>query len=169
MGPDSQLRITLTVNGEEQTAHVPERYLLSDALRDTFGLTSVKRGCDTGKCGACTVLLDGKPVKSCSIMAGQTDGATVETLEGIVDDRLGAEVADAYRRNHALQCGFCTAGFLASTTALLRNNPDPTDDEIRETLQGNICRCTGYTRILEAVEDAATRVSTEGVTGDESR
>ena len=158
MDSDTELRATFTVNGDTETVTVPDRYLLSDALRETLGLTSVKRGCDTGKCGACTVLLDGDPVKSCSVLAGQANGCTVETLESIVEGSLGEEITEAYRRNHALQCGFCTSGFIAATTGLLRDEPNPSEEEIRQSLQGNICRCTGYTRIIEAVEDAATRI-----------
>lgn len=155
------LSIELAVNGEEADVEVPSRYLLSDLLRRELDYTSVKRGCETGKCGACTVLLDGDPVKSCSVLAGQADGAAVETIDG-PDDALDETISDAFSRNHGLQCGYCTSGFLLSTKALLRDNPDPDEEEIRERLQGNVCRCTGYTRIFQAVEDAATRVSADG-------
>lgn len=153
--------VALSVNGETNECTVPARYLLSDLLREECGATSVKRGCDTGKCGACTVLLDGVPVKSCSVLAGQADGDAVTTLEGLADDEYGEILTDAFRRNHALQCGYCTSGFLMSVLALLRSNPDPDREEITDALQGNVCRCTGYTRIVEAVSDAATRVSSE--------
>jgi carbon-monoxide dehydrogenase small subunit len=153
--------LTLSVNGETEECTVPSRYLLSDLLREECGATSVKRGCDTGKCGACTVLLDGDPVKSCSVLAGQADGGTVTTLEGLADVDLGETLTDAFQRNHALQCGYCTSGFLLSVLALLRSNPDPDQDAIEDALQGNVCRCTGYTRIVEAVQDAATRIPTE--------
>lgn len=146
--------VQLSVNGGETEVSVPGRYLLSDLLRRELDYTSVKRGCDTGKCGACTVLLDGDPVKACSVLAGQADGGEVETIDAM-DDDLGEAIKGAYSRNHALQCGFCTSGFLLSTKALLSENADPDEDEIREALQGNICRCTGYTRIFQAVEDAA--------------
>lgn len=158
--PDSAIDIQLTVNGRDHDVAVPGRFLLSDVLRRELDYTSVKRGCETGKCGACTVLFDGDPVKSCSVLAGQADGSDVETIDGF-DDELGEAIKASYSRNHALQCGFCTAGFLVSTKALLAENPDPSDAEIREALQGNICRCTGYTRILEAVEDAAVRMEGE--------
>lgn len=153
--------VTLLVNGETNECTVPARYLLSDLLRDECQATSVKRGCDTGKCGACTVLLDGAPVKSCSVLAGQSNGEAVTTLEGLADDEYGEVLTNAFRRNHALQCGYCTSGFLMSVLALLRSNPDPNREEITDALQGNVCRCTGYTRIVEAVQDAATRVPTE--------
>lgn len=156
--PAATIDVDVTVNGDGHAVDVPGRYLLSDLLRRELGFTSVKRGCETGKCGACTVLMDGDPVKSCSVLAGQADGATVETIDGM-DDELGRTIKDAYSRNHGLQCGFCTSGFLLSTKALLSENPDPDDEEIREALQGNICRCTGYTRIFQAVEDAAVRAT----------
>lgn len=154
---EQSLSIAMTVNGEERDVTVPSRYLLSDVLRRELEFTSVKRGCETGKCGACTVLLDGDPVKSCSILAGQAEGTSIETIDAM-DDALGETIKDAYSRNHGLQCGYCTSGFLLSTKALLSSNPDPDEDDVRSALQGNVCRCTGYTRIIEAVEDAATRV-----------
>jgi carbon-monoxide dehydrogenase small subunit len=157
-GQESGLDIQLIVNGQDEEATVPSRYLLSDLLRRELEYTSIKRGCDTGKCGACTVLLDGDPVKSCSVLAGQAEGSEVETIDWM-DDELGEAIKDAFSRNHALQCGFCTSGFLLSAKALLSENPDPDESEIREALQGNICRCTGYTRIFQAVEDAAIRTS----------
>lgn len=157
-GYEHSLDIQLTVNGQKEEATVPSRYLLSDLLRRELEYTSIKRGCDTGKCGACTVLLDGDPVKACSVLAGQAEGTEIETIDGM-DDELGEAIKDAFSRNHALQCGFCTSGFLLSTKALLAANPDPDESEIREALQGNICRCTGYTRIFQAVEDAAIRTS----------
>lgn len=161
MTEEPTTNITLSVNGETNDCTVPSRYLLSDLLREECNATSVKRGCDTGKCGACTVLLDSVPVKSCSVLAGQTDGDAVTTLEGLADDDFGEILTDAFRRNHALQCGYCTSGFLMSVLALLRSNPDPSRDEIQDALQGNICRCTGYTRIVEAVQDAAMRIPAE--------
>ncbi|MCW8173482.1 MULTISPECIES: (2Fe-2S)-binding protein [Natrialba] len=152
--------VTATINDSEIDATVPSRYLLSDLLRRELDITSVKRGCETGKCGACTVLMDGDPVKSCSVLAAQADGTGIETIEGL-DDELGEIIKNAYSRNHGLQCGFCTSGFLLSTKSLLEDVSDPSRDEIRERLQGNICRCTGYTRIIEAVEDAAVRYDPE--------
>lgn len=161
MSEEPTTRVTLSVNGETDECTVPSRYLLSDLLREECDATSVKRGCDTGKCGACTVLLDGDPVKSCSILAGQADGSDVTTLEGLASDDLGEVLTDAFRRNHALQCGYCTSGFLMSVLALLRSEPDPDQETIEDALQGNVCRCTGYTRIVEAVQDAATRIPNE--------
>jgi carbon-monoxide dehydrogenase small subunit len=161
MTEEPTTRVTLSVNGETDDSTVPARYLLSDLLREERDATSVKRGCDTGKCGACTVLLDGEPVKSCSVLAGQADGSDVTTLEGLAEADIGEVLTDAFRRNHALQCGYCTSGFLMSVLALLRSNPDPDQEAIEDALQGNVCRCTGYTRIVEAVQDAATRLPTE--------
>jgi carbon-monoxide dehydrogenase small subunit len=151
--------VSVTVNGKSRDATVPARYLLSDLLRKELGVTGVKRGCDTGKCGTCTVLCDGAPIKSCSVLAGQVDGDEILTVEGIQDDEIGRTLTDAFQRNHALQCGYCTGGILMSALALLRSNPNPDQEAIEAALQGNICRCTGYTRIVEAVQDAATRVS----------
>lgn len=151
--------VSVTVNGEHRETTIPARYLLSDLLREEFHMTGVKRGCDTGKCGTCTVLMNGKPVKSCSILAGQADTDEILTIEGLYDDEVGETLADAFQRNHALQCGYCTGGFLMSALALLKSDPDPDQEVIEEALQGNICRCTGYTRIIEAVQDAATRVT----------
>lgn len=152
----------MKVNGERRSRTVPARFLLSDVLRKELGIRSVRRGCETGKCGACTVLLDGEPAKSCNVLAGQANGKSVETIDTMSESEVGSIVVDAFKRNHALQCGFCTSGFLLATEGLLRETPDPDRDEIREGLQGNICRCTGYTRIIQAVEDAAGQYTPEG-------
>ncbi len=150
------LAIELTVNGVRRRAVVPPRLMLADFVRDTLGLTGTHLGCEHGACGACSVLLDGEAVRSCLVFAVQADGAEVTTIEGFggADGELSAMQA-AFRDNHGLQCGFCTPGFVVSATALLRDNPHPTDEEIREGLSGNLCRCTGYQGIIKAVHAAA--------------
>lgn len=150
------LAIELTVNGVRRRAVVPPRLMLADFVRDTLGLTGTHLGCEHGACGACSVLLDGEAVRSCLMFAVQADGAEVTTIEGFggADGELSAMQA-AFRDNHGLQCGFCTPGFVVSATALLRDNPHPTDEEIREGLSGNLCRCTGYQGIIKAVHAAA--------------
>ena len=152
-------QITVEVNGVARPATVPARLTLADFLRVRCGLTGTHLGCEHGACGACTVLLDGDAVRSCLIYAVQADGAAVTTVEGVAG--AGGElsaVQAAYRDHHGLQCGFCTPGFVMTTTALLRDNPDPTDDEIRVGLSGNVCRCTGYQGIMAAVRAAATQL-----------
>ncbi len=150
------IAIELTVNGVRRRATVPPRVTLADYLRDTCGLTGTHLGCEHGACGACSVLLDGEAVRSCLVFAVQADGADITTIEGIAgpDGEL-SPVQAAFRDHHGLQCGFCTPGFIVSATALLRDNPTPTDDEIREGLSGNLCRCTGYQGILNAMHAAA--------------
>ena len=148
--------IELDVNGETHKVVVEDRTTLADAIREQCHLTGTHLACEHGVCGACTVLLDGDAVRSCLVFAVQSDGTDVTTVEGIAsaDGRL-SEVQEALRANHGLQCGFCTPGFVLTITALLRDNPDPTDQEIREGLSGNICRCTGYQGIIAAVRQAA--------------
>jgi aerobic carbon-monoxide dehydrogenase small subunit len=148
--------VQVTVNGQPTEATVEPRLTLADYLRENCGLTGTHLGCEHGACGACTVLLDGQAVRSCLLFAVQADGSEVTTVEGIVsaDGELSA-VQSALRECHGLQCGFCTPGFVTSITALLRDNPKPTDDEIREGLSGNFCRCTGYQGIVNAVHHAA--------------
>ncbi len=153
-------RIEVEVNGVDHQAIVPARLTLADFLRVRCGLTGTHLGCEHGACGACTVLVDGDAVRSCLIYAVQADGAAVTTVEGIAE--AGGElsaVQAAYRDHHGLQCGFCTPGFVMTTTALLRDNPDPTDDEIAVGLSGNVCRCTGYQGIMAAVRAAAERLA----------
>ena len=147
---------TLTVNGATRTVEVEDRKLLLDVLREDLELTGAHAGCEHGVCGACTVLLDGDAVRSCLVFAVQADGAEVTTIEGVggTDGEL-SPVQAAFRDEHGLQCGFCTPGFVLSVTAFLRDNPTPTDDEIREGLSGNLCRCTGYQGILRAIRAAA--------------
>ena len=155
----ADVTITVTVNGRARRASVPPRLTLADFLRERCQLTGTHLGCEHGVCGACTVLLDGEAVRGCLVFAVQADGAQVTTVEGIApgDGELSA-VQAAFRDNHGLQCGFCTPGFVVSVTAFLRDNPHPTDEEIRDALSGNLCRCTGYQGILKAVRAAADSI-----------
>ncbi|UJX47809.1 (2Fe-2S)-binding protein [Xanthobacter sp. YC-JY1] len=152
---EDRATITLTVNGLTQTRAVDARLLLSDFLRHDLGLTGTHVGCEHGVCGACTILLDGRSARSCLTLAIQADGATIETVEGL--GRMGdlGRVQQAFRDHHGLQCGFCTPGFLMTITDMLRHHPLETDDQIREALSGNICRCTGYQHIVDAVRELA--------------
>ena len=143
--------ISVTVNGTVREADVEPRLLLVHLLRDTFGLTGTHTGCDTGNCGACSVILDGVLVKSCMLLAVQANGASIETVEGLGEDGELTALQQAFNEHHALQCGYCTPGMLMSATALLEGNPRPSEEEVRVALQGNICRCTGYVNIVEAV------------------
>jgi carbon-monoxide dehydrogenase small subunit len=148
--------VHLTVNGQVRHGTVESRKTLADFLREECRLTGTHLGCEHGVCGACTVLVDGEAVRSCLIFAVQVDGAEVTTIEGIASpDGSLSTVQEAFRNCHGLQCGFCTPGFIVSVTAFLRDNPHPTDVEIREALSGNLCRCTGYQGILKAVRQAA--------------
>jgi aerobic-type carbon monoxide dehydrogenase small subunit (CoxS/CutS family) len=145
----------LEVNGETYERDVEPRALLSDFIRHELGLTGTKVGCEHGVCGACTVQFDGEPVRSCLMLAVQSDGHAVRTIEGLEQQGEQHPLQRAFHERHALQCGFCTAGFLMSMEAFLRDRPDASEREIREALAGNICRCTGYLGIVEAVEQAA--------------
>jgi carbon-monoxide dehydrogenase small subunit len=147
--------ITVTINGTTYEREVEARKLLIHFIRDDLDLTGSHIGCDTGNCGACSVIVDGTLVKSCMLLAVQADGATVETVEGLADGDELSKLQQAFKDHHALQCGYCTPGMLMSATALLRGNPHPSEDEIKKGLQGNICRCTGYWNIVEAVKAAA--------------
>jgi aerobic carbon-monoxide dehydrogenase small subunit len=147
--------IAVDVNGERFECDVDARRLLVHLIRDDLDLTGTHVGCDTGNCGACSVLLDGELVKSCMVLAVQADGAKVETVEGLAADGELTPLQQAFSAHHGLQCGYCTPGMLMSATYLLRNNPEPTEHEIRRAIQGNICRCTGYANIVEAVQAAA--------------
>jgi aerobic-type carbon monoxide dehydrogenase small subunit (CoxS/CutS family) len=155
MDPVTSRRITVTVNGEEIEYDVEARRLLVHFLRDDLDLTGTHVGCDTGNCGACTVIYDGALAKSCMLLAIQADGASIETVEGLAQDGELTKLQQSFSDHHALQCGYCTPGMLMSATALLRANVSPSDDEIRKAIQGNICRCTGYVNIVEAVKAAA--------------
>jgi carbon-monoxide dehydrogenase small subunit len=151
----AEMPIVVTVNGTARTGAVEPRLTLADFLRERCQLTGTHLGCEHGVCGACTVLLDGRAIRSCLVLAVQADGRQVTTVEGLADGDQLTPVQEAFRAEHGLQCGFCTPGFVVSVTALLADNPSPTDDEIREGLSGNLCRCTGYQGILRAVRRAA--------------
>jgi carbon-monoxide dehydrogenase small subunit len=154
--------ITVTVNGTAHSAVVETRLLLAHFLRETLGLTGTHMGCDTTSCGVCTVLLDGVPVKSCTVFAVQAEGHDVTTVEGLETAEGLHAIQQAFHEEHGLQCGFCTPGMMLTATALLRENPNPTDEEIRWALSGNICRCTGYQNIVKAVHNAAAKLTEEG-------
>jgi carbon-monoxide dehydrogenase small subunit len=149
--------ISLMVNGSTEIVDVPSNMTLLQMLREKLALTGVKNGCSSGECGACTVLLDGEPVNSCMVLAVECDGAQVTTVEGLAKDGVLDPVQKAMIEEGGVQCGFCTPGVLIAARALLDRNPDPTEDEIREALVGNLCRCTGYVRIVEAVKEASRR------------
>jgi aerobic-type carbon monoxide dehydrogenase small subunit (CoxS/CutS family) len=153
---ETSSRITVTVNGTTYEREVETRRLLIHFLRDDLDLTGSHIGCDTGNCGACSVIYDGTLVKSCMLLAVQADGASIETVESLADGDELTKLQQSFSDHHALQCGYCTPGMLMSATALLRSNANPSDEEIRKALQGNICRCTGYWNIFEAVKAAAS-------------
>ena len=147
--------ITVKVNGADHSADVEPRQLLVHVIREEFGLTGTHVGCDTTSCGACTVLLDGSPVKSCTMFGVQADGRDVTTVEGLADAAGLDPVQAAFQEEHGLQCGFCTPGMMLVGSALLERNPDPSDDDIRWAISGNLCRCTGYMNIVKAIQAAA--------------
>ena len=147
--------VKVTVNGQTYERDVEPRKLLIHFLRDDLDLTGSHVGCDTGNCGACSVIVDSVLVKSCMMLAVQADGSTIETVEGLAQDGELNTLQQAFSDHHGLQCGYCTPGMLMSATALLRSNPQPSEDDIRTAIQGNICRCTGYVNIVEAIKAAA--------------
>jgi carbon-monoxide dehydrogenase small subunit len=149
------MEIRLTVNGAERRGEVEPRVLLVQYLREHLGLTGTNIGCDTSSCGACTVLVDGESVKSCTMLAVQADGTSVTTIEGLARDGRMHPVQEAFREHHGLQCGFCTPGMVMAAVSLLDEQPDPTEADVREGLEGNLCRCTGYHNIVKAVLAAA--------------
>ena len=150
------MQVSITVNGKQQSADIEPRLLLVHFIRDTLGLTGTNVGCDTSSCGACTIHVDGEAVKSCTMLAVQADGRSITTIEGMADDDGPMHPRqDAFQRNHGLQCGFCTPGMIMAAASFLRENPNPTDEEVRLSLEGNLCRCTGYQNIVKAVERAA--------------
>jgi carbon-monoxide dehydrogenase small subunit len=148
-------RIALTVNGNSELVNVPSNMTLLTMLREELSLTGTKNGCSAGECGACTILLNGEPVNSCMVLAVECDGANIVTVEGLANDGILSKLQQAFIDRNAIQCGFCTPGMLISAHALLQRNPTPTEKEIQIALVGNLCRCTGYERIIEAVKDAA--------------
>ncbi|MCY0898899.1 MAG: (2Fe-2S)-binding protein [Firmicutes bacterium] len=151
--------MTLTVNGQSYQLTVEPRWLLADVLREQLHLTGTHLGCEHGVCGACTVLWDGRPVRSCLTLAVTADGANILTIEGLAAEGILHPVQEAFWQEHALQCGFCTPGFILTAVHLLQENPEPTREEIREALAGNLCRCTGYQHIVNAVQRAAAALS----------
>lgn len=153
--PDTVHAIEFTLNGERHEATVSSRQLLVHFLRDTLGMKGTHIGCDTGSCGACSVILDGKLIKSCMLLAPQADGADIETIEGVATDGELSPVQRAFHEQHGLQCGYCTPGLVMSATFLLRRNPDPSEEEIRRAVRGNICRCTGYVNVVRSIQSAA--------------
>ncbi|HNV70711.1 MAG TPA: (2Fe-2S)-binding protein [Candidatus Ozemobacteraceae bacterium] len=147
------MKITMTVNGREYTRDVPGNRTLLRFLREDLGLTGTKEGCSVGECGACTVLVNNEPVNSCIALAAEYHGAIIETIEGEAADGRLSKLQQAFHRHHAVQCGFCTPGMIMSVKALLRRTPKPTEEEVKEAVEGNFCRCTGYKQIFEAVLD----------------
>ena len=151
--------VNFELNGADVSVEAPATLTLVDMLRVELGVTSVKKGCEQGECGACTVLVDGYPMTSCLILAPQVEGHHVTTVEGLADNPLMKELREAFMENGAVQCGFCTPGVLLSAYALLRDNRHPSEDEVKTAIEGNICRCTGYVKIIEAILDAAERIA----------
>jgi carbon-monoxide dehydrogenase small subunit len=158
--------ITVTVNGVAHNSDVEPRLLLVHYLRDVLGLTGTHVGCETSICGACTVILDGQSAKSCTMFAVQVDGANVTTIEGMAANGDLHPVQEGFWEQHGLQCGYCTPGMVMAAAQILDRNPDPTEAEIRQGLEGNLCRCTGYQHIVEAVQYAARKMKGEAATGD---
>ncbi|MBN9050153.1 MAG: (2Fe-2S)-binding protein [Rhizobiales bacterium] len=154
----SKKTIEVVVNGRTHRAEVPARRMLSDFLRDDLFLTGTKRGCETGVCGCCSVLIDGEVIKSCLSLAVHADGHEVTTIEGLAVDGVLHPVQEAFVNHGGLQCGYCTPGFIMTTVAMLNDNPNPTEDEIRHGLNGNLCRCTGYVGIVESIKAAAEKL-----------
>jgi len=155
-----RLPVSVRVNGATYTREVEPRDLLVYFLREELGLTGTHVGCDTSQCGACTVLIDSRPVKSCTMFAVQADGRQLTTIEGLATDGKLTPLQEAFWNEHGLQCGFCTPGFLMTATALLESNPRPSEEQIRKGLEGNLCRCTGYTNIVKAVQVASAAMAT---------
>jgi carbon-monoxide dehydrogenase small subunit len=157
----SQHEVSVTINGEKQSRTVEARLLLVHFIREDLGLTGTHIGCDTTSCGACTISLNGEAVKSCTVFAVQADGGTIETIEGMAAGGTLHPLQEGFWEKHGLQCGFCTPGMLISARALLAKNPHPTEDEIRHGISGNLCRCTGYNKIVEAIQYAAEKLGAQ--------
>ncbi|MBK8313032.1 MAG: (2Fe-2S)-binding protein [Acidobacteria bacterium] len=157
------MRISISINGVKHDADVEPRLLLVHFIRDLAGLTGTHIGCETSICGACTVLMDGKPVKCCAILAVQADGSEITTIEGLAVEGRLHPIQEGFWECHGLQCGYCTPGMIMSAYGLLQENPDPTEDEIRHGLEGNLCRCTGYQHIVDAVRHASRQMAAKAV------
>jgi len=155
------MKVAFELNGRRVECEAAANRTLLDLLRVELGVTSVKKGCERGECGACTVLLDGAPVTSCLVLSRQVEGRRVTTVDGLVDDPLMESLRRAFMEDGAIQCGFCTPGMLLSAYALLRENPKPTGEEVKTAIEGNLCRCTGYVNIIKAILDAAERIQSE--------
>jgi aerobic carbon-monoxide dehydrogenase small subunit len=160
------VEMSLTVNGKDYRIKVEPRYTLADAIRNQCGLTGTHLGCEHGVCGACNVLVDGEPVRSCLMFAVQADGATIRTVEGLNDGEQLHPLQQTFTDHHALQCGFCTPGFLMLLTGALEKNPDLTDDELKDILSSNLCRCTGYQNIMRAARAAADQMKAQSRSAD---
>ena len=154
----TQVQVKLTLNGAEREAVVEPRLLLVHFIRETIGLTGTHIGCDTSHCGACTILLDGRPVKSCTMFAVQANGREIRTVEGLAEGGKLHPIQQAFTEEHGLQCGFCTPGMMMTGVAFLEDNPDPSEAEIRRAISGNLCRCTGYVNIVKAYKSAAAKL-----------
>ena len=159
------MQVNVTVNGTAYSKDAEPRLLLVDFIRTNLGMTGTHIGCDTTSCGACTVLLDGKPVKSCTIFAVQADGSSITTVEGLKQNGVLHPIQEAFKEHHGLQCGFCTPGMMLVGSALIEQNPNPTDDEVRWAISGNLCRCTGYINIVSAIQAAGAAGRPAGMTG----
>lgn len=155
------MKVTFNLNNTKTECEVSSNNLLLDLLRNELGITSVKKGCEQGECGVCTVLLDGAPVNSCLVLSQRLEGRTVTTVEGLTGERLMQKLQSAFMEDGAIQCGFCTPGMLLSAYALLRANPKPSEHQVKIAIEGNLCRCTGYVKIIEAVLDASRRLEDE--------
>jgi carbon-monoxide dehydrogenase small subunit len=153
--------ITITVNGQQHTLEVEPRLLLVHMIREVLNLTGTHIGCDTSSCGACTILLDGKSIKSCTVLAVQANGKSITTIEGVAQDGQLSPLQEGFKENHGLHCGFCTPGMILRATELLAQNPNPTEDEIRWGIAGNLCRCTGYNNIVKAIQYAGAKIRGE--------
>jgi len=154
--------MTLRINGVDHELLAPPWRTLLEVLREHLGLTGAKRSCQEGQCGTCTVLVDGKAINSCLYLAVEAQGKEIQTIEGIAKDGVLDQIQKSFVQKGGIQCGFCTPGFVLATKSLLNNNPDPSEDEIREAMVGHLCRCTGYVQIVEAIQDAASQMTREG-------
>jgi carbon-monoxide dehydrogenase small subunit len=159
------VQVNVTVNGTAYSKDAEPRLLLVDFIRTNLGMTGTHIGCDTTSCGACTVILDGKPVKSCTMFAVQADGSSIKTVEGLKQNGALHPIQEAFKEHHGLQCGFCTPGMMLVGSALIEQNPNPTDDEVRWAISGNLCRCTGYINIVSAIQAAGAAGQLTGMSG----